>query len=344
MQNKPLSITVITLASFIGLALLMIIATWAIRRRSRNKLHDEAASFRADEILSGGHGPSDVEKGGGADLYGRGGGGDVLQKVEAAAVRRVPTNRSTATATTETFVHQPAYGYDKGAGYGPGGYELPKMHEQPPMVPPSHPFYDARDYAEHPHDAAPPPPPASRLSGPYLPNPFDTHAPGAAYPAFPAPVYDFAPVPPPSPSRDLVSQHALAQRAASPPFLTIDLHAAAPGLHAPVSPLQPADAVHAASPPPAESPRTLSPRRSSLLNGPATPKTPAGAADVKRQSSSHSRMLDPDMPPVPVAAPLPDEFGAPAPAAAAQPVQLKVGVLRSECGGLSNRFQQVVNA
>ncbi|CCM04859.1 uncharacterized protein FIBRA_07052 [Fibroporia radiculosa] len=74
LQNKALSVGVITASSLVALILIVVLATWAIRRRSRNKLHDEAVDWTpfpsSDELP----GRADVEQGGndGTGLPGEG--------------------------------------------------------------------------------------------------------------------------------------------------------------------------------------------------------------------------------------------------------------------------------
>ncbi|GBE79338.1 hypothetical protein BKA93DRAFT_830137 [Sparassis latifolia] len=64
LQNKALSVGVITAASLIGLVLLIVIATFAIRRRRRDKLQPDAVDFdpdaSSDQLVGGG---GDVEHG-----------------------------------------------------------------------------------------------------------------------------------------------------------------------------------------------------------------------------------------------------------------------------------------
>lgn len=343
MQNKPLCISVITFASIIGLVILMILATWAIRRRQRDKLHDEAAEFKTEDLVGGGHGHDDIEKGS-KGMFGRRD-DDVINKVEMAAgarsVHRVPTNRSTGTTSTETFVN-PAYnqGFDpQKVGYGASqGYDAPKPYDDAPMAAPpvqAHPYYDGRDYVDLQRGAP----------GAYHPG-----APNPGYTADPVyrsatPVYDYHtaqqayPVRSPSPAHDPMAQYPQPRQLtpAPPPFLTVDVNAAAAPMFGPNSalsftgqPMHPAEAVNPAQLPPAvpvEAPHTPLPRRSSLLNGPVAPVSPKGSPDMARKrSSSHSKALDPSIPPVPVAPPLPEEFG------------------NHELNGESRELKQVMNA
>ncbi|KAF7790892.1 hypothetical protein EIP86_001850 [Pleurotus ostreatoroseus] len=94
LANKPLSITVIVAASIVGLVLIMVIATWAVRKRRNSRLDDFAASISADDLMGpgpGGFGHEDVEKAstyGGSLRRGTARDEDVLEKVEAAAGSR----------------------------------------------------------------------------------------------------------------------------------------------------------------------------------------------------------------------------------------------------------------
>ena len=307
----------------------MVIATWAVRRRQRNKLHDEAAEFKTEDLVGGGHGHDDIEKGS-QGMFSRAD-GDVINKVEMAAgarsVRRVPTNRSTGTTSTETFVN-PAngQGYDpQKVGYGASqGYDMPKMYEDTPMAAPQvpgHPYYDGRDYVDLHRQATDTYQPAA-LDAVYVDN---------AQPAYRSttPAYDYHtaqqpfPMRSPSPAQDAMNQYPQPRQLtpAPPPFLSIDVNVASAPMFGPNSalsftdtPLQPADSVNPANPPPAilaEQPQTPLPRRSSLLNAPAAPVSPKTPADARKRSSSHSKALDPSIPPVPIAPPLPEEFGDP---------------------------------
>lgn len=327
----------ITLATIIGFVILMIIGTWAIRRRRRNKLHAEAAEF--SNHRSGGNGEyGDLEKGTTQGRFGRG--DDILDRVAAVAemrqsptVHRVATNRSTGTASTETYVQSNeshGYGLPK-AHYGDAyDFELPNVQGPGPLIVPG---YEARELGQGYPDAENRVPAHFHLSGPYLPNPFEHAAPtrGAT------PAYDFVPMPPATPTRDLVNSHshALARKPA-PPFLTVDVDAVSepimPSPHSAISmtgsPVEVASSENPANPSPlVESPTSVNMRRSSLLDGPSRSPTSAGGAREVRRQSSHSRVLDPSIARVPVSPPLPEEFGK-EPSLdnkVTQPLRLKVG-------------------
>ncbi|KAJ8462206.1 hypothetical protein ONZ51_g11048 [Trametes cubensis] len=59
LQNKALSVGVITAASLVGLVLLIALATWAIRKRRKDRLHQDILDFSTANLVS------DAEKGGG---------------------------------------------------------------------------------------------------------------------------------------------------------------------------------------------------------------------------------------------------------------------------------------
>lgn len=93
LANKPLSISIIVVASVLGLIFLVIVGTWAVRKRRRSQLGEFADALSADNLVGGGGssfggGPSstghgstnDVEK---AVMGGRGWGVDVVDKLEA---------------------------------------------------------------------------------------------------------------------------------------------------------------------------------------------------------------------------------------------------------------------
>ncbi|KAI9001341.1 hypothetical protein BD414DRAFT_505084 [Trametes punicea] len=60
LQNKALSVGVITAASLVGLVVIIAIATWAIRKRRNDRLHQDILDFSTANLVG------DTEKGGGA--------------------------------------------------------------------------------------------------------------------------------------------------------------------------------------------------------------------------------------------------------------------------------------
>ncbi|KAI0722271.1 hypothetical protein C8T65DRAFT_734689 [Cerioporus squamosus] len=60
LQNKALSVGVITAASLVGLVLIIAIATWAIRKRRNERLHQDILDFSNASLVNEAH---DVEKG-----------------------------------------------------------------------------------------------------------------------------------------------------------------------------------------------------------------------------------------------------------------------------------------
>ncbi|KAI0751513.1 hypothetical protein C8Q80DRAFT_580338 [Daedaleopsis nitida] len=61
LENKPLSVGVITTASILGLILLVILATWAIRKRRKDRVYDDILDFSPNSNLVGRE--NDLEKG-----------------------------------------------------------------------------------------------------------------------------------------------------------------------------------------------------------------------------------------------------------------------------------------
>ena len=249
--------------------IIVIIGTWAIRRRSRRKLHAEAAELSTEDLVGGGHGFDDIEKGTQGMFKQK----DVLDRVEAATVHRVATNRSTGTTTTETYVQSNdghGYGFSK-MGYGDTqDFVLPMVQEQGPLVIPGNPYYDGREYLDTENNVSA----HNRFSGPYLPNPFENAESNRA----PTSAYDITAVPPVTPSGQVNESRykPTSARKPTPPFLTVDVSATSVSMIGPesavsltASPMQLTDPMNPAnpapSPPLAESPRSTRMRRSSLL-------------------------------------------------------------------------------
>ncbi|EJF62837.1 hypothetical protein DICSQDRAFT_154090 [Dichomitus squalens LYAD-421 SS1] len=63
LQNKALSVGVITAASLVGLVLIIALATWAIRKRRHDRLHEDILDFSTANLVGESH---DAEKGAGA--------------------------------------------------------------------------------------------------------------------------------------------------------------------------------------------------------------------------------------------------------------------------------------
>ena len=64
LQNKPLSVGVITAASIIGLILLIVLGTWAIRKRRNDRLDREILDFSTSNLVNG----DDIEKAGAMEV------------------------------------------------------------------------------------------------------------------------------------------------------------------------------------------------------------------------------------------------------------------------------------
>lgn len=320
---------------------------------SSDNLVRSGSAFGSGGSSSLGHGSVDVEKG----ATGAGGWGvDVIEKMEAvggargegsmvgvgAGMTRGPSqaqrNATPAPASygqRNNMPHQIAYGqspYPQLPNRTPSRVDRSApnaMFQQQPMY--------SQQYQPPTTYAAPYPPaqpqhfqagdasPTDLPYGSYLPNPFDGVEPQIQY--APPHVDQFTNGP----------RHVHpVQRKPPPPFLMVDTNVspAAPGPFSAGSlggaPMQPASSVNRANPsmPPAESPQELtvpqqnstSPRRSSLLDGPTTPKTPTSGkrhirkASADRRAAEVAAALHPGPPPV--APPLPEEFGSGAATAA----------------------------
>lgn len=313
LQNKPLSISVITIATILGVIFLVIIGTWALRKRRREKLHRLAAELSSDDLVGHRRSFDDVEKGSGSghSMYGGaayGGSVDVLEKMEAVGgarhdgragpvmpppVRRSPTQHSASPdpyiAYAQPAYAVPAYAAPMPPTYHDQGYGAPRHDVASP--PPAAYYYDNRDYR-----TSQPGGPAvnmNRMSGSgFLPNPFPTNenAQGLSQ------LYDLAytqqynqqlPVAPvPAPESATADNNRTVTRKPPPRALTVDIQAAAGQLAAPPSavsavslgamPMQVASSENPANPL-AESPKSANgePRRhSSLLDKGSAPTTP----------------------------------------------------------------------
>lgn len=345
----------------LGLIFLVIVGTWAIRKRKRRNLEDYAAELGSDNYVansfsssfnSRGHGSDDLEK---AD-----GGFGVIDKMEAVGVARhegtsygmgagaaAPQRGATQRSATrlDAYNQPPAavaqYSQDpyasrgygqaqQGQGYAQSRVPVPVYDQQPRSVAPSQqPFYyDNRDYAQLQVQTQVPPASQQQISpayksageesvyGSHLPNPFEAAA-GAEPFRGGAAAYDFARSASPVPSQEFFSPPRTMQRKPPPAFLTLDTGVAPQLSSGPApppsagslsaSPVQLAPSVNPANPM-SESPQSVKPRRSSLMD----PPTPTSSQGHGRRRSSSSRPLDmsivPGPPPV-AAPPLPEQFG-----------------------------------
>ncbi|KAI0693817.1 hypothetical protein BC835DRAFT_1055211 [Cytidiella melzeri] len=360
LANKPLSISVIAVGSVLGVILLVLVGTWAMRKRRRQKLGnfaDELSSDRLSGLGSGasstvGHGTSDVEKGATAN---RGWGVDVIDKMEAVGGARSEGASYGVGAATTRGLSQVQRGVPL-ATYGQPPYPsrnvLHGIQEPYAQLPPravarvtpplqravyQHQPMVAQTYDQPPTTYAAPYAPSQQQQqypsptdisptesfhrGSRLPNPFE----GAEPPMSQSVLYDLAHAPL-QPQLFTIGTRNVGpvQRKPPPPFLTVDT--AISPLPGPLSagslngsPMK--HALYSANPdmPVVESPqeRAAPPRRSSLLDGPSTPKTPTSGTSRRhsRKASAASLyessavVLHPGPPPV--APPLPDEFGVP---------------------------------
>ncbi|OSC98657.1 hypothetical protein PYCCODRAFT_1470806 [Trametes coccinea BRFM310] len=321
LQNKALSVGVITAASLVGLVLIIAIATWAIRKRRNDRLHQDILDFSTANLVS------DAEKGSGAggsrrDMFAEGGAAD---------------NGSST-------------GHGSGSSSGHGGYSQSSQAQVQPRGMYENPGYsNLAAYAPNP---AP-----SRAVNPYAPQAayadrgyaFPTQEQNNTYANWGYAGYNAAPaVVQPQNTYDqaayggmddayggIAAEAAMAgvgagaqsqgpQRRPSahrkpppqlyiPPSNPIAQAVAANGAPSPISSvsltqpaLQPATGVGAAQPPA---------RRTSLLNSPPPPAGSAesggsGSTRERRDTLTHVELLDPAAPKAPAASPpLPNEFG-----------------------------------
>lgn len=373
MQNKPLSISIITLSSLVALVFCITIATWALRKRRRNKLETSAAELSTDSLVGNRRG--DVEKNGfGSDvldkvvavggarsegsIYGVGRSGSGGSKGSNGSSRggasmRGPTRADAygqpgytlppMVASGQNQYPQQGYGrnmappeYNQPRGYAPPpGYDQRQAYAQTGSL-----YYDNRDYAEaaqyNQGQAY-----AGQESGAQLPNPFENPETMFAM----APEYDLI-VRASSPRQEFLSPPRTVQRKLPLPMLSLDI---APDAQAPpqelnsaisltASPLQVVSGVNPGNPMTPtnmlESPQVITPKRSSLLNSPHTPTTPNSSVP----SPNTAKTLDHILPQIPVAPPLPDEFGTSLPSAKSikQSRSLKVTRTRTIKYPLSN--------
>lgn len=255
LANKPLSISVIVIASILGLIFFILIGTWALRRRRRSKIADFADELSTDSLVrsnsgfgsggssSLGHGSGDVEKG----VTPAGGWGvDVIEKMEAiggarsegaslgvgaAAMARGPSQTQRKPPPTLAY-GQADYAARGNMPYGQAPYAQgpsrngvrPGQHAvfQPQPYPSQPPTTYAAPYATAQPQRQPSPanvsPTESLQYGSHLPNPFDGADAQMSQPA----MYDYASVPPMAqPFAVGGRQIAPIQRKPPPPFLTL---------------------------------------------------------------------------------------------------------------------------
>ncbi|CDO76570.1 hypothetical protein BN946_scf184831.g6 [Trametes cinnabarina] len=295
LQNKALSVGVITAASLVGLVVIIAIATWAIRKRRNDRLHQDILDFSTANLVS------DAEKGSGAgrrDMFTEGGAAD---------------NGSSA-------------GHGSGSSSVHGGYSQSSQSQVQPRA-----MYENQGYAGMPAYASQPA--APRAAYPYAAQPVYADR-GYGFPsqeqnntpktrmntayggmddAYGGIAGDAVGVaagaqnqgpqrrpsahrkPPPQlyiPPSNPIAQ-AVPANGASSPISSVSLTQPA---------LQPATGTATAQPPA---------RRTSLLN---TPPADSSFKRERRDTLTHVEVLDPSAPKAPVASPpLPDEFGVASP-------------------------------
>lgn len=307
---------VITACSLIGLVLLIVVATYTIRRRRRNKLHEEAVDFTpfpsSDELL--GHG-SDVERGGGGGL------GGTLTRLSSKGSTGDDALPSAAPEMYQTGYAIPTYVPPPGPAQPPKAATTSTTNQ---VAFPAQMYTNTasgfNEYGPYPTYVAPvnpnayQPQPATNM---LAPRPGPSY--NATYGAAPA-AAGTAPANPPvrkgSQRKQVPPLNLSAARPdASPPaYQLVNDTSASPMVNPYGATLNPI-------PPPLSAVSPASRRTSaSLLNSPVRlaysddgASTETGAsekASARKRASSYSRMLDPSLPTLPAAAPLPDEFGA----------------------------------
>ncbi|KAH9951850.1 hypothetical protein B0H21DRAFT_818273 [Amylocystis lapponica] len=255
LQNTPVAASVITLASLIGLILLILIGTWVVRKRNNRRLHQEAVDFSADfsaQDLTGAH---DIEKRSAGGFNPRLSRGSASNESAYGGVQSA-YSQSTAAQSREMYERT---GYPALPVFIPGQAQDRYNTSG----------YPGQGYSD----------PAYNYNGPaqqYLPNPFEP----AYQPNVPQQPYD--------PYQYSVSASRSLQRKQVPPVdtsavpppnqFTSEPHSATSSVSLAASPMQPAAAENPAMPPAYDHPELpyLSEKQSSL-NKPA-PSASSGAA------------------------------------------------------------------
>lgn len=271
MENKTLSITLLTLFSLVALVLIVTFGTWCIRRRRRDRLQDLTADFSAEELA----GPGDVEK------------GDALSALGSALPMR-----PSPTSTNSSPVSGPRRGLRSATLDNRDMYERTGYPSLPVFVPRGQ-VEDNDSIRDFESTMSP----VTRR--------------GSNTPQFPG-AFDISRLPPgltpPPPARG-VGRPFNTTRKPPPPLLQVDIPiysgvgaaALRSSISLALSPMQIASPVNPGRP--LDSPQPSSP--GVLFTPLRTPTTPRGWTHAK----SHSHMLDPSLPGMPMAAPLPDVFG-----------------------------------
>ncbi|EMD40614.1 hypothetical protein CERSUDRAFT_80267 [Gelatoporia subvermispora B] len=296
LQNKPLSISVITIGSILALVVLFSVATLAIRKRKRDKLQFDAAEFAGEDMFkpTPSAASSDLEKAG-----------------LSPGVRKDSWTGSNESGSSGASTQRSLSGQSRSNG-GRDMYER-AAYQAPPALSPQQPRqgYPAPNYAQpmqaYPNRGPSPAPPA----GPPMP----------AYMAAPFEQSYHLNVNVPEPSLvnfdDNSAYDGLAYAISTPPPAPVPGPGVRPAGRKQLPPLHVMNTTPVTSPNPMDvSPLSLN--TSPMLptnpvnpgNPPASPMDLGGSgARASSQGASHSRELDPTLPPLPVAQSLPDEFG-----------------------------------
>ncbi|TFK55832.1 hypothetical protein OE88DRAFT_1731472 [Heliocybe sulcata] len=288
-QNKPLEGGVFAIVGVIGLVILVAIATWAIRRKAKDRLHEEALTWPEAGL-------NDVEKGGAALGY------------AGSEKRRRLSDSSSGHNTLANDGSSMSHGAVPvppgiGGGYRPGGYGAPAP--LPPSVnayaQPQQMAYNSQAYGRN-------------LTGPSN-VPYQTGYGADAYgpPRLPTPMYDATQSPvysnyPAQPYLNVTSPPPMgvepAQKAL--PRLETEYANQAYAEHSGL-------AYERATPTPTSAKRKsgmsllspVSPSEQDPYDGVMTD----GNVKLRKRASSHSRELDPNIPAMPAPPVLPDRFG-----------------------------------
>ncbi|KAI0637958.1 hypothetical protein C8Q77DRAFT_1070345 [Trametes polyzona] len=320
LQNKALSVGVITTASLVGLVLVIAIATWAIRKRRNDRIHRDILDFSTANLVS------DPEKGGGS--------GGIGGSMDAAS------SNGHGSASSHGALSQPPVqprGVYESAGYAPRPTYAPNPAQSRAVNPyPAQAGYQDRyafpsqeqnnTYANwgYGYGAAAAPAPSK--------NPYDqAYGVDDAYGGIAyndpqqgamagvgAGAQSQGPQRRPSAHRKPPPQLYIAPTAPIAEAVATNAPSPISSVSITKPPLQPAPGVGAAQPA----------RRTSLLNSPAGGNAEGGGVQRERKDTlTHVELLDPSAPKMPATSPpLPDEFGASRPPAskdspAEQPVR-----------------------
>ncbi|KAI0332424.1 hypothetical protein GY45DRAFT_1369140 [Cubamyces sp. BRFM 1775] len=340
LQNKALSVGVITAASLVGLVMLIALATWAIRKRRNDRLHQDILDYSTANLVG------DAEKGGGG--AGAADGGSRRQMFADAGDNGSSSGHGSGSSSghgTAAYSQppvQPSRGMYENAGYPSLPVFVPQPAPSRAANPYSQPAYADRSYAfpsqeqnntyanwgygGYGNNAATAPVTQTQNAYDQAYGGYDDAYGGidsAAMAGVGAGAQSQGPQRRPSAHRKPPPQlyipptNPIAQAITNTqsPDSTVSLSKPA---------LQPASGMGAAQPA----------RRTSLLNSPPAGSTESGSMSKRerRDTLTHVELLDPAAPKAPTSSPpLPDEFGT-VPASKDSPAEIPVRrlVVRNE--------------